>query len=54
MQRSVLFWVLMILWLLFGIVVAYRGGIWPMGPSFLLWVLLALLGWQVYGPAVKA
>lgn len=55
MPLSILFWVLMIIWLVFG---------WwsntptappwsRMGGTFLNWVLFAILGWQVFGPAIK-
>ncbi len=55
-----LFWVLMILWLIFGLfvfwpssaigVVSYG----PLGVNVLLWVLLALLGWKTFGPMLRA
>ena len=50
-----LFWLLMILWLLFG---AYnRRGIvgqpWVWGWDLMLWVLLFLLGWQVFGWPIR-
>jgi len=56
MTRGLLFWILMILWLLFGL-----WWWWPaagasylvLGFPVLLFVLLALLGWQVFGPAIK-
>ncbi len=54
MPKSLIFWVLMLLWLIFGLW-AY----WPLdknyvffGGNLLQFVLFALLGWQVYGPAV--
>jgi hypothetical protein len=54
MTKGLLFWILMLLWLVLGIYVA-----WP-AHSFvviatpgLLFVLLALLGWQVFGKAIK-
>lgn len=62
MNKGTLFWVLMILWLIFGIIGAFSA--WPaagaglvvyvpLASSLLLWVLLGLLGWQVFGPAVR-
>jgi hypothetical protein len=58
MPIGVLFWVLMILWLLFG---AYRNR--PVGegrfnlPGFggdvLVFVLFGLLGWRVFGPVLQ-
>lgn len=55
MSISLLFWVIMVVWLLFGIWTS-----WPVGAAngkavagtAILWVLLALLGWQVFGPAI--
>lgn len=52
MAAGVLFWMIMILWLIFGI---WRT--WPdhylVGGNILLWVLLALLGWHDFGPMLK-
>jgi len=57
MTRGTIFWLLMILWLLFGIWAFWPSGgggnFRPLGFNALLFVLLALLGWQTYGPAVK-
>lgn len=57
MPIQYVFWFLMLLWLVFGVgpnwprgdSPAYR----PFGASLLLFVLIALLGWQVFGAAVK-
>lgn len=58
MTISFLFWLLMLLWLLFG---AWNywprpGGpapspavYWPAGSNLMLFVLLFLLGWRVFG-----
>jgi hypothetical protein len=51
MQISVLFWVLMVLVLIFG---GWRGFADPPGRHFwgmslLLWVILFVLGWRVFG-----
>lgn len=54
MPKGYIFWALMIL-------VAVFGGIWrwsphPSGPwgfGIVLWCLLALLGWQVFGFIIK-
>lgn len=56
MPIALLFWLLMLLWLVFGATLA-----WPRDPanryafggSLLLWVLLALLGWKVFGFVVQ-
>lgn len=57
MSRGLIFWILMLLWLL-----AILGALWwPMhanhihaGGSVLLFLLLGLLGWDTYGPAVRS
>jgi len=52
MSIALLFWVIMIIGLLFG---GYTNratfGAWAMN-SLVLWVLLALLGWAVFGAAI--
>jgi hypothetical protein len=50
--KGILFWVLMILWLVFGLWVAYPVGT-LMGFNALLFILLGLLGWAVFGPAIQ-
>jgi hypothetical protein len=52
MSRGLLFWILMILWFVFGLWASWPLG-WGFGSTVLLFVLLALLGWQVFGPAIK-
>lgn len=54
MSRGLLFWILMILWalsVLFGV------HLFPAYATYvnagLLFVLFALLGWQVFGPPIK-
>lgn len=55
MSISLLFWVIMIIWFLFGIWQS-----WPItgtngrtvGGHIVLFILLALLGWQVFGAAI--
>jgi hypothetical protein len=56
MTRGLAFWVLMIIWLVFGITAHF--GLVPVaytvaGSTLLLFVLFALLGWQVFGPPLK-
>ena len=57
MSIGLLFWILMILWVVLGVVVvlpAARGGQYAVaGNSLLLFILLALLGWQVFGPILR-
>jgi hypothetical protein len=57
MPIGILFWVLMILWFIFGMWSNGPGhtvlGGWGWLPSaFLLFVLLALLGWHDFGPVI--
>jgi hypothetical protein len=52
MSIGLLFWVIMIIGLLLGL---YNNRATPMawvGNSLVLWLLLALLGWRVFGPAL--
>jgi hypothetical protein len=54
MSAGFLFWLLMILWLVFGIWIAWPAaaqpnGWRPVGGTFLLWILLFLLGWKEFG-----
>ena len=58
MKIGTLFWVLMILWFILGVFAFWPTAAgWaayaPLGGNLLLWVLLALLGWQVFGPAIQ-
>lgn len=56
MTKGAIFWVLMILALLFGGFVYWPHGgspYWTLGNYLLQWVLFALLGWQVFGAAIK-
>lgn len=49
------FWILMIIWLVFGFLVYWPAAgarLYPVGGHLLLWILLALLGWKVFGPAI--
>lgn len=52
MSIALIFWVIMLVWLLFGF---YNNratiGTWVAGALF-EWVLFALLGWAVFGPAI--
>lgn len=58
MTRGAIFWMLMILTVIFSLWFSWpsQGGLRgfaPLGGNLLLFVLLALLGWDVYGPAIK-
>lgn len=52
MTLGLAFWILMLIWLVFGL--AWHGGYvgtyGPMGGTLLLFCLLALLGWHSFGP----
>ncbi len=57
MSRGLIFWVLMLIWFVFGVLGfsgmagAYQHVV--AGGSFVLdFILFLLLGWQVYGPPV--
>lgn len=56
MSFALVYWILMLLWLVFGL-----WGAWPAGPNpnykpiggnLLLFVLLVILGWHAFGPPV--
>lgn len=54
MTIGFLFWLLMVLWLIFGIAVPHWGAwSWAIPGSLLLWIILALLGWKTFGPLLK-
>lgn len=54
MPKGFIFWLLMILWLL-----SLLGAIWysnsylTIGGSVMLWIIIALIGWQVFGNMIK-
>jgi hypothetical protein len=52
MTLGLAFWVLMIVWFVFGLLTHFGmvAGAWALGTStILLFVLFVLLGWQVFG-----
>ena len=59
MKIGLLFWLLMILWLLFGLWSYWPAGsggpiaYGPVGGSLLLFILLGLLGWMVFGAPLQ-
>ena len=57
MSLSLLFWIIMLVWLVFGLWQNYvPGQAYPFaraGGNLLIFVLLGLLGWQVFGPAIR-
>lgn len=54
MTRGLIFWVLMLIWFVFGILTlgGIGGAYVAHGGQLLEFVLFLLLGWQVYGPPV--
>lgn len=55
MSIALLFWILMILWFFFGLWSSWpltSASARPLGGGLVLFVLLAILGWQVFGPAI--
>jgi hypothetical protein len=52
MTFTLLFWILMLLWLVLGIWTA-----WPnhkaAGGNLLLFILLVIIGWQVFGAPIQ-
>lgn len=57
MSIGLMFWILMLLWLVFGFW-THWGGIssgqyGPLGSNLLLFILLLLLGWQAFGAPIK-
>ena len=57
MPMGILFWVLMVLWLLFGLTIVfapnYIGPGLTGGGNLLLFTLLFLLGWKTFGPPLQ-
>ncbi len=53
MTFSLLYWIIMLVWFLFGVWSTwpnYRAG----APNLILFILLILLGWRVFGPPVHS
>lgn len=55
MTKALVFWVLMLLWLVLGFYLFGYGAnsYGPLGFNLLLFVLLAVLGWGVFGPPIR-
>jgi len=55
MPLSILFWVIYLVALLFGIWGTYGQPDWPRraGGNFALWVLVGILGYRVFGSAIR-
>lgn len=54
MSTGLAFWILMLVWLAFGLFgVAVSGGAWySWGGNLLVFILLVLLGWHVFGAPI--
>jgi hypothetical protein len=53
MTMAVVFWVLMIIWFIFGLYANYSAGPYGfIGNAVLLFVLFGLLGWHVFGAPI--
>jgi len=59
MTLGLAFWILMIIWLVFGLYFGYRQpasppwGHYLLGGNLLLFILLLLLGWAVFGAPLR-
>lgn len=60
MSKGLLFWIILILWLIFGLLfwwpaAAVGGGTGyaPLGIPVIVFVLFFLLGWKVFGPPIQ-
>ncbi len=59
MPAGMIFWMLMILWFIFGLwwnwpdPAAGRAGFGPIGGNILLFVLLFILGWKSFGFVIQ-
>lgn len=59
MTLGLAYWILMLLWLVLGLYVGWSDwsvGVRPfiIGGNLLLFILLLLLGWQVFGPPLRS
>ena len=56
MSFGLVYWILMLLWLVFGLWANWPAAgvspVKPMGGTLLLFILLVLLGWEAFGPAI--
>ncbi len=53
MSIGLVFWVLMLIWLVFGAWSSWPGGPHIWGPNLLLFALLLLLGWHSFGAPIR-
>jgi hypothetical protein len=54
MSFGLVYWILMLIWFVFGLAwhAGYAGSYGFIGSTLLLFILLLLLGWKVFGPPV--
>lgn len=55
MTRGLIFWVIMLIMLILAICwhFALLGAYGPIGMGVVVYILLVLLGWQVFGPPIR-
>jgi hypothetical protein len=53
MSQALLFWILMLLWLVLGVVWNRPSGPGPISHSLLLFILVGLLGWSAFGAPIR-
>ena len=55
MTLGLAFWIIMLVWLVFGALLHFGmvGGIYAPAGTLLLFVLFGLLGWQTFGPPLR-
>lgn len=54
MTLGLLFWILMLLWLVFGVWQNWPSPDWrAWGGNFLIFILFLVLGWAVFGAPIK-
>ncbi len=53
MTFTLIYWMLMLLWLVLGLAPSVRAKTWPSGFGVLLFLLFLLLGWEAFGAPVK-
>ncbi len=52
MSIGILFWILMLFWLFFGSWANWGLGVHILGPNLLLFVIILVLGWKVFGSPI--
>jgi len=53
MSLQVIFWILMLIWLIFGFVGTKIGPWAPHGSTVLLFLILLVLGWGAFGAPIQ-